>query len=54
MAIAVSDRLPDVSERLQFATIPAKGPDRAQMPVEIVFDEVTDEVTLAKFKPRDS
>jgi len=25
---------------------------RAQMPVEIVFDDVTDEVTLAKFKPR--
>ncbi len=24
---------------------------RAQMPVEIVFDAVTDEVTLAKFKP---
>jgi len=24
------------------------------MPVEIVFDKVTDEVTLAKFKPRDS
>ena len=27
---------------------------RAQMPVEIVFDDVTDEVTLAKFKPRAS
>ena len=53
-AIAASDRLPDVSKRLQFATISAKDPDRAQMPVEIVFDEVTDEVTLAKFKPRDS
>jgi len=26
---------------------------RAQMPVEIVFEDVTQEVTLAKFKPRD-
>jgi uncharacterized protein len=26
---------------------------RARMPVEIVFEEVTDEITLAKFKPRD-
>lgn len=26
---------------------------RAQMPVEIVFDDVTDDITLAKFKPRD-
>ena len=26
----------------------------AQMPVEIVFDDVTDEVTLAKFKPPNS
>ncbi len=25
---------------------------RAGMPVEIVFDDVTDEITLAKFKPR--
>jgi hypothetical protein len=25
---------------------------RAQMPVEIVFEDVTGEVTLAKFKPR--
>ena len=25
---------------------------RAQMPVEIVFDDVTDEITLAKFRPR--
>lgn len=28
-AIAISERIPDVSERLQFATIPAKGPKRA-------------------------
>ncbi len=28
-AIVVSERLPDVSERLQFATLPSKGPDRA-------------------------
>jgi hypothetical protein len=27
---------------------------RARMPVEIVFEEVTDEITLAKFKPRDA
>jgi hypothetical protein len=25
---------------------------RAEMPVEIVFEDVTDEITLAKFKPR--
>ena len=25
---------------------------RAGMPVEVIFDDVTDEVTLAKFKPR--
>src|ERR1035437_5209226 len=29
MAIVVSARLPEVSERLQFATIPSKGPNRA-------------------------
>ena len=28
-AIVVSERLPDVSERLQFATLPSKGPNRA-------------------------
>jgi hypothetical protein len=30
----------------------AKGEIHCGMPVEIVFDDVTDEVTLAKFKPR--
>jgi glucokinase len=28
-AIVVSERMPQVSERIQFATLPAKGPDRA-------------------------
>ena len=28
-AIAVSERIPEVSERIQFATLPSKGPDRA-------------------------
>jgi len=28
------------------------GDIRAGLPVEIVFDDVTDEITLAKFKPR--
>ncbi|MGH7923310.1 MAG: ROK family protein [Candidatus Binatus sp.] len=28
-AVVVSKRLPDIIERLQFATLPAKGPDRA-------------------------
>jgi hypothetical protein len=28
------------------------GRIHAGMPVEIVFDDVTDEITLAKFKPR--
>ncbi|MGA7873438.1 MAG: ROK family protein, partial [Candidatus Binatus sp.] len=28
-AIVVSERLPEVSQRLQFATLPAKGPERA-------------------------
>ncbi len=27
---------------------------RAQMPVEIVYEDATEDVTLAKFKPRDS
>jgi hypothetical protein len=30
----------------------ANGDIRAGLPVEIVFDDVTDEITLAKFKPR--